>query len=620
MKTLKSAFPILVFCLVFGLGQSIIAADPPQSQKITTNKDKLLTIAVQGQIAPAQPSTSFATTWDGKPKLAIGVGGINYNLKIGDKIFGYANGDRATVGVATAGVGEGRYGGAWTIYASIGNEVKVLSGEARGKKGLVVGKFRGFVLVHFEDNILDKLTIGDKVQAKASGIGLVIEGFDDVFPHGITAEFAEKLITLNGEGKLEVPVVKEIPAEIVGQGAGGGSLTGNWHIQTCYPPDIEENGLEDLRFGDLVLLQDTQTDYGKGYYQGGATLGVVCSGPSDISGMGIGVTPILSSRTGKIVARIDAEANIGKYLGIRMRKSPKPAPQGNLKTNKDKLITTAVQAVVQPASSRDYSAAYDGKPHVGIGMASINYTVSLGDSAYGWANADHVEPDVTIQGRDRPSASQCAVAVLACIGNEAIVVSGEARGAKGMYIGRHAGSDDLCWFPKSVLDKLAWNDKIHIKAQGVGLQIEGFEDVRVNKASPMLLENMGITIEDGQLVVPVALEVPGHIMGSGLGGSFIASVDYDIQTTCPKTIEEYDLKKIRLGDVVAIWDHYDYFGRGRYKGAVTIGVCIHGWSEWSGHGPGINPILSALPGKIKTKLDPNANTAYYLGIRSKPRE
>jgi hypothetical protein len=247
-------------------------------------------------------------------------------------------------------------------------------------------------------------------------------------------------------------------------------------------------------------------------------------------------------------------------------------------------------------------------------MASINYTVSLGDSTYGWANADHVEPDVTVQGRDKDRASACAIAILACIGNEAKVLSGEAKGAKGIYIGRHAGSDDLVWFPENVKEKLTLNDTIQVKAKGVGLKIDGFEDVKVNKLSPDLLENMGLEIEGDQLVVPVVMEIPGRIMGSGIGGMFVENIDYDIQTTDPKTVEEFGLKKLRLGDLVAIRDHYDFWGRGRYEGAVTIGVCIHGFSESAGHGPGLNPVLTALPGRIKTVIDPDANTAYYLGI------
>jgi len=549
--------------------------------------------------------------------MAIGTGGINYSLRVGDKVFGWACGDRATMGVATEGMGEDPQKQGYLNCTAIGNDVRILSGEAKGEKGIVIGKFGTYILIHFEDGVLDKLAIGDNLHVKACGIGLEIEGYKDVLTHGMAPELLEKLDIGEVDGKLEVPVVKEILAEIVGQGSGGTSLSGNWHIQTCYPPDIGDYGLDELRFGDFVLLKDIQTDYGKGYYEGGATLAVVCSGPSDISGMGIGVTPVLSTKFRKITARIDKDANLATFLGIKTRNSGTMSST-ILKTNKDKLLTIAVQGVVQPVSSRGYSTTYDGKPKLSIGMASINYTVSLGDSAYGWASGDHVEPDVTIQGRDKPVPSECALAILACIGNEATVVSGEAKGTKGVFIGRHAGSDDLVWFPRDSLEKLTLNDKIQIKARGVGLKIEGFEDVRVNKCSPELLENMGIAIEDGQLVVPIVLEVPGTIMGSGIGGNFLETGDYDIQTTCPDIVERYNLRKLRLGDIVAIRDHYDFWGRGRYKGAITIGTVIHGFSDSSGHGPGVNPLLSALPGKIRIKIDPDANTAYYLGLKPRP--
>ena len=619
MKKKISLIVGILFCFVLVVPGMKNTAAQLNSQKISTNKEKLLAIAVQGKIAPAQPGSSYITTWDGKPKMAIGIGGINYNLDIGDKVFGWANGDRATMGVATAGVEveSDRSENSWIDYTSIGNEVKVLNGDAKGEKGIVIGKFGNYVLVHFDEEILEKLAIDDKLQVKARGVGLEIKGFEDVFIHGVTPEVLEMIANQNEDGKLEVPVVLVIPAEIIGQGAGGSSLSGNWHIQTCFPPDIKTYGLDQLHFGDLVFLKDVQTDYGKGYYRGGATLGVVCSGPSDISGLGIGVTPILSSRTGKLKARIDPSANIGKYLDIKTRKPFSDKKSSGLKTNKDRLITTAVQGVVQPARSHGYSTGYDGQSKLRIGMASINYTVSLGDPVYGWANADHVEPDVTIQGRDQSRPHECALAVLACSGNEAIVLSGEAKGAKGFYIGRHAGSDDLVWFPKDVLEKMALEDPVQVKARGVGLKIEGFEDVRINKLSPELLENMGIIINKGKLAIPVVMEIPGYIMGSGLGYSPIEPLDYDIQTTDPTIVAEYQLEKLKIGDIVAIKDHYDNYGTGRYKGAVTIGLCIHGWSNAAGHGPGLNPILSALPDRITTRIDANANIVYYLGIKER---
>ncbi|MBN1682059.1 DUF4438 domain-containing protein, partial [Candidatus Bathyarchaeota archaeon] len=72
---------------------------------IKTNKDKLITLAVQGEIVPSQIIRTYTSTWDGKSKLGIGIGGINYNLKIGESIWGWANGERAEPGVSTDGYG-----------------------------------------------------------------------------------------------------------------------------------------------------------------------------------------------------------------------------------------------------------------------------------------------------------------------------------------------------------------------------------------------------------------------------------------------------------------------------------------------------------------------------------
>jgi len=158
---------------------------------------------------------------------------------------------------------------------------------------------------------------------------------------------------------------------------------------------------------------------------------------------------------------------------------------------------------------------------------------------------------------------------------------------------------------------------MRVKAWGVGLEIEGFEDVRVNKLDPELLEKMGIAEESGRLLVPVTAEYPAYIMGSGYG-MWPVAIDYDIQTTCPEVFDELKLKDISFGDIVALRDQLNWWGRGYYEGAITIGIVIHGWSNSAGHGPGVTTIMSAKPGKIATKIDPHANIAYYLGIRKRP--
>lgn len=155
---------------------------------------------------------------------------------------------------------------------------------------------------------------------------------------------------------------------------------------------------------------------------------------------------------------------------------------------------------------------------------------------------------------------------------------------------------------------------MQVKAYGVGLKIEGFDDVRVNKSSPRFLESLGIEFKDGKLMVPVAAEVPGFLMGSGVGfGTVMETGDYDIQTTDPKAIEKYDLEKLRLGDVVCLRNQLCINGRGYYKGAVTIGVIIHGSSDFSGHGPGVDPSSVQRTGGSRPKSIPTPTSPSTSG-------
>ncbi len=285
-----------------------------------------------------------------------------------------------------------------------------------------------------------------------------------------------------------------------------------------------------------------------------------------------------------------------------------------LKTNKDRLIKMAVIAeVVHPTGANTYRLDFNGEPRVSLGGAGIKYNVTVGDPCYGWAYEEHLEPGLSIANNDPEESG--ALNVLACIGDEVKVVSGEAKNAKGFVIGKHVRF--MVWLNEKDQEKINIGDKIQVKAWGVGLKIVGFEDVvRMMKCSPTLLENMGITVEDGKLVVPVTAEFPAYIMGSGYGMS-PHTVDYDIQSTCPEVHDELGLKKLRFGDIIAIKDQLNWWGRGFYRGAMTIGVIIHGWSYSAGHGPGVTTIMSAKPGKIITKINPDANIAYYLGIKEK---
>jgi len=91
--------------------------------------------------------------------------------------------------------------------------------------------------------------------------------------------------------------------------------------------------------------------------------------------------------------------------------------------------------------------------------------------------------------------------------------------------------------------------------------------------------------------------------------------DYDIMTADKDYIKELGLDKLRFGDFVAIKNHDNRYGRSFRRGAVTIGIVIHGDCLWAGHGPGVTTLISAVePGLIKYKITERANLGAILGI------
>ncbi len=74
--------------------------------------------------------------------------------------------------------------------------------------------------------------------------------------------------------------------------------------------------MEGLRFGDMVMLEDILSTWGRGYYEGAITVGVVSCGPTRALGQGIGVTTLFTCKEGEIEAKVEPDANLKALLGI----------------------------------------------------------------------------------------------------------------------------------------------------------------------------------------------------------------------------------------------------------------------------------------------------------------
>jgi len=283
--------------------------------------------------------------------------------------------------------------------------------------------------------------------------------------------------------------------------------------------------------------------------------------------------------------------------------------------NADRLVIQYGMGVVRQPFLRlmPWQVSHEGIPMILPRMGSITLNVQIGDSVYGM-EGDHVEPGVSI--KNPGSEENNALNLLSCIGNFAKVISGDAKGAEGFVTGSHGGVDDLLlYFPRKVLEKMTVEDKIQVRMCGRGMRIQGFEDtVHCIKMGPELFEKMGITEEQGKLVVPVAAKVPAYLMGSGMGEFSSMAGDYDIMTADRSEIQRLGLDKLRYGDIVLLENCDNTYGRGFLAGAVSIGVIIHGDCILMGHGPGVSTLFSAKTSVIEGRLDPRANLADLMGV------
>lgn len=281
-----------------------------------------------------------------------------------------------------------------------------------------------------------------------------------------------------------------------------------------------------------------------------------------------------------------------------------------LKTNKEKVVKWSVQGKIHHPQGGAYRITQEGEPRILPATGGISYNVKIGDSAFGWAG-DHVEPGVSIKNEN--ATENAALMTFACIGNEAKVVSGDAKGAKGYVTGMHGGIDHvIICFKEEDLENLAIDDKILIKAYGQGLKLEGYEDIHIMSIDPDLFERLGITEKHGKLQVPVVAKVPPYLMGSGIGSGNAYTGDYDIMTGDKDEIKRLGLDKLKFGDLVLLEDCDNTYGRGYLKGAVSIGVVIHSDCVKAGHGPGITTIIVSKKPIIEGVNNSNANIGKYM--------
>ncbi len=113
-----------------------------------------------------------------------------------------------------------------------------------------------------------------------------------------------------------IGVTARIPAHLVGAGLGLTSEGGSIHMQSTDRALLAELGLDRLRLGDIVALDDTDSRFNHGYLRGARAIGVVCSTDGPRAGYGPGITVLLTAPAGELGSFDAPGANLAQLLAL----------------------------------------------------------------------------------------------------------------------------------------------------------------------------------------------------------------------------------------------------------------------------------------------------------------
>ena len=273
------------------------------------------------------------------------------------------------------------------------------------------------------------------------------------------------------------------------------------------------------------------------------------------------------------------------------------------------LVTAVVGEVTSPSmAANPYEVDADGRPVVPVGMGGVCYNVKVGMSALGWAG-DQVEPGLSIANAAAPANE--ALNLFACVGNRAVVRSGDAAGVEGVVVGKHEGfmgaKHVLVHVDDGALERVVPGDSVLVRANGRGMRVAGAPEIACHSLSPDLWRAWAPELRDGTVAVRVTRVLPPEVMGMGSGRvSAVTSV------ALQRGADE--LEGLRLGDLVAVSDWDATYYTGYREGALTVGVVACGDSPVLGNGPGMTLLLSAPGGLLRPEVDAAASIAELLEL------
>jgi hypothetical protein len=176
-----------------------------------------------------------------------------------------------------------------------------------------------YVLVDMPERSMREVSTGDQVLIAARGQGLTLLDHPEIRVKNLDPELANRLpMQTLPDGRLRIGVAARVPAAAVGAGAGMISEFANTDLMGAYAGQGDDLslGLESLRIGDLVVLEDQDHRYGRGFRENYLTIGVISTGHCMLFGHGPGPSTILSGPAAAFDVVDDGDANLANCFSF----------------------------------------------------------------------------------------------------------------------------------------------------------------------------------------------------------------------------------------------------------------------------------------------------------------
>jgi hypothetical protein len=283
---------------------------------LKTNEKKLIKMSIGGYVTqPSFKNPGYIPDNDGNSVILPGMYGVVNNVKVGDKAFGW-NGDHIEPGVSIDSENVNEHFALHYLVCT-GNKAIVRSGEAKGKTGIVTGE-HARNLIHFEQNILEKICVGDQIDIITHGRGLKLLDFPEIEIKKIDPNLLKSMNFKVENKKLIVDVAIELPIKIMGSGA---ELNSEYVDQDLMSGDrslMKKLKIDQMKLGDLIVINHADHRWGRSYKKDHVSIALCIHGDSVMTGHGPGIMTVMTGTKKNLGWRINKKANLKNILKIKL--------------------------------------------------------------------------------------------------------------------------------------------------------------------------------------------------------------------------------------------------------------------------------------------------------------